>query len=553
MVPAKDWTVEAQKAQSRRDENAQLVDKYFPPLKGSNHWGELPDPLPTNVTSIPQKLLDPFDYAIVETDPMELVGEICGTRKYSAVQVAGAYLRASVIGQRLVNCVSDFMPKEAYERAKYLDEYLEKNGEAIGPFHGLPISLKEILGVAGRYTNCAVVSQVDYISKDDAQITTILKSAGANFHIRTTQPQTLMHIEGDSNVHGVTTNPFNTNLTSGGSSAGEGAALGIHCSSVGIGTDIGGSIRWPASVQGQYGLRPTAFRWPLAGIIHFMYGAEAIPPVIGPMTRTLESTIAMAKFVIESQPWKDDTELNAVKWDNDPLNKVTKLRIGVLESDGVVTPHPPVLRAIEEVKTKLLNSKSIGGVEIEVVPFEPYKHDWCWEIISSLYFEDGGKDILDRLEASGEPIRPLTKWIMTENPNVKDLGIKELWKWNDEKARYKAAYLEHWKKFNIDCLIAPCGPGVASEHGNSKYWAYNSQWNLLDYPSIAFPVTTVDAEKDKPNLNYVPRNEQDKYNHELYKSPETFSDAPVGLQLVGLRSEDEKVLQVMKLIEKAIN
>lgn len=551
MVPKNEsWKVNAEKAVKRRDESAKLVDTYFPPLSGSNHWAKLPSELPTNVTGIPKSMLDPIDYEIVETEPLELVNQIVG-KKYSAVQVAGAYLRASIIGQRLVNCVTEFMPKEAYERAKELDDYLEKHGKPMGPFHGLPISLKEMIGLKDRYINYSLTKFVDKVADEDALIVNILRNAGSNFHIRTTQPQALMHIEGDSNVHGVTSNPFNTRLTSGGSSAGEGAALGIHCSALGVGTDIGGSIRWPASVQGLYGHRPTCGRTPLRGLHHFMYGAEAIPASIGPMARSLESAILMTRLVIESEPWKKDPAVHGIKWNDEPLKGVTMLRIGILESDGIVTPHPPVKRAIHEVTTKLKEVKSIDGIEVELVPFTPYKHDHCWDIISSLYFEDGGEEILQHLEDTGEPLLPLTKWLITENHRVKNLGIKGLWEWNDKKAKYKEEYLSHWNRHNIDALIAPVGPGAAAEHGNSRYWHYTSQWNLLDYPSVTFPVTLVDPVKDKPNLSYTPMNELDKFNHELY-SPEKFADAPVGLQLVGLRSEDEKVLEIMRLIEKAI-
>ncbi|KAA8917384.1 hypothetical protein TRICI_000463 [Trichomonascus ciferrii] len=544
------WEVNAEKAVKRRDEGAKLVDEYFPPLTGSKHWDKLPEPLPLNVTGVPKTMLDPVDYEIVETDPLELVQKIVN-KKYTAVQVAGAYLRASIIAQRLVNCVAEFMPKEAYERAKYLDDYLEKNGRPVGPFHGLPISLKEMFGLKGHYVNASLTKFVDRIANEDAMLVDILRDAGGNFHIRTTQPQFIMHVEGDSNIHGRTSNPFNTNLTSGGSSAGEGASVGIHCSALGVGTDIGGSVRWPSSCEGLYGMRPSTGRTPPRGVYYFMPGCSAIASAEGPLARSVESAKQFLKCIVDSEPWKKDTKLNGIKWDSEPLKEIKKLRIGVLRSDGVVTPHPPVLRAIDEVSAKLKAAKSIDGIEIELVPFSPYKHDECWEIISSLYFEDGGEEILKFLEDTDEPIMPLTKWILTENKRVRNLGIRGLWDMNNRKNQYKDEYIEHWNKHNIDALIAPVGPGSAAEHGNSKYWNYTAQWNLLDYPSITFPVTQVDPAKDKPNTSYKPMNELDKTNHELY-SPEKFIDAPIGLQLVGLRSEDEKVLEIMRLIDKTI-
>lgn len=546
------WKNAVEKFNKRRDESAHQVDEYFPPLKDSNHWGQLPNPLPRNVTSIPKTMLDKFDYEIVQTDPMELLNLIA-SGKYSSMQVVAAYLRAAIIGHRLVNLATGFLPKQAYERAKYLDDYLKEHKETIGPLHGLPISLKEMIGLKGLDCNSAFVKYIDKIVDEDAHIVDVLRDNGAIFYLRTTQPQAIMHIEGDSNLHGATANPSNRHLTSGGSTAGEGASLALKCSPLGIGTDIGGSIRWPASANGQYGLRPTTGRVPIKGVQFGMSGASAILSSIGPLSRTLEGAIMILKLSVDSKPWlKDSTFLNGAKWDNDPLKGMKQIRIGIESDDGVVTPHPPVQRAIREVQEKLEQVKQVDGFELVLVPYKPYKHDHCWDIISSLYFEDGAEEILKEINDGEEPVMPLTKWLIQDNPNVKPLGVKGLWEWNTEKNNYKYEYLEQWNKQGIDALIAPVGPGCAAEHGNSKYWNYTSQWNLLDYPSITFPVTKVDADKDKPDPNYTPKNEKDKFNYELYTSAEKFADAPVGLQLVATRSEDEKMLSIMRLIDKAL-
>ena len=92
----------------------------------------------------------------------------------------------------------------------------------------------------------------------------------------------------------------------------------------------------------------------------------------------------------------------------------------------------------------------------------------------------------------------------------------------------------------VDIIICPAGPGPAPPHGCSKYYGYTSQWNLLDYPALVFPVTKVDLTLDVKEEGYVAMNDQDRYIHDLYE-PEKFRDAPVGLQIVGRRYEDEKV------------
>jgi amidase len=98
-----------------------------------------------------------------------------------------------------------------------------------------------------------------------------------------------------------------------------------------------------------------------------------------------------------------------------------------------------------------------------------------------------------------------------------------------------------------------CPPyfGAASPHEQSRYWGYTAQWNLLDYPAAVFPVTTVDPAKDPKDVNYVPKNDEDKFVYDQY-DPETFAGMPISLQIVGRRQYDEKVLAALKEIEHAM-
>lgn len=89
----------------------------------------------------------------------------------------------------------------------------------------------------------------------------------------------------------------------------------------------------------------------------------------------------------------------------------------------------------------------------------------------------------------------------------------------------------------VDVILCPAGPGVAPKLDTAKWWGYTSQWNLLDYPAIVFPVDMVDVEKDDVKEAYEPRNEKDKYNWDLWEKfgTEGYKDAPISLQLVARR------------------
>lgn len=117
-------------------------------------------------------------------------------------------------------------------------------------------------------------------------------------------------------------------------------------------------------------------------------------------------------------------------------------------------------------------------------------------------------------------------------------------------------YNQHWLDTGkddghpVDAILCPVGPGCAPPHDQAKYWNYTSQWNLLEYPAVAFPVGRVD-QSDVPDAQYVPQNEDDKFNHALYTGPDAFRNAPISLQLVTRRYEDEKCIEVLKRIEAA--
>ena len=179
---------------------------------------------------------------------------------------------------------------------------------------------------------------------------------------------------------------------------------------------------------------------------------------------------------------------------------------------------------------------------------------WPGEIISRLYFCDGGQEETAAIEASGEPWRPLSKFILKDNPLVEKLTVEDVWHWTGKREEYRAAYAQVWNKTAtansnseepermVDVILAPVGPGAAPPLDCARYWCYTSQWNLLDYPALVFPVTKVDPAVDKADSEYQPMNDQDEYNHQLWQSgPEKYKGAPVSLQLIGRRYEDEKV------------
>lgn len=413
----------------------------------------------------------------------------------------------------------------------------------------------------GLGLNAAFVAWWDNVADEDALILKYLWNAGCVFYARTTQPQLLMHLETSSNLYGETVNPHNRTLTSGGSSGGEGALLALRGSCIGIGTDIGGSIRSPAANCGVYGFRPSSYRLPLVGCLAGMLGQEQVIPVIGPLSTSLEGLKVFMKTIIDQKPWLTDPSMLPFPWRDYKAKSLLKseggslkLKVAVMWHDGVVLPHPPITRALTEITDKL---RGVAGIEL--IDWKPYKHDLAWDIISSLYFCDGGKEDTETLAESGEPWRPLSNFIVKEQAGVKEYSITDLWKLVMKREQYKAEYAAVWNdtavegdpETMVDVILSAAGPSTAPPLNHARYWGYTSQWNLLDYPALVFPVTKVDPRKDVSRIDFKSMSSQDEWNHNIY-SPEKFVDAPVSLQLIGRRYDDEKVFEAFELIRDAV-
>lgn len=255
---------------------------------------------------------------------------------------------------------------EAIERANYLDEYLENNDTVVGPLHGLPISLKDCFITPPHPASIGMAAFANQPTDQETLLVTILRDLGAVFYIKTNVPVAMMMMETNNNVWGETRNPIHKGLSPGGSSGGESALIAMKGSPLGIGTDIGGSIRIPSAWCHLYGLKPSFGRFPTWGGKSGIPGQEFILAVNGPMSRSLQSIKLYCEAVLspKAAPWNLDHKCLPIPWKKDPIQpKGRKLRFGIVGgNDGLVTCHPPVERAIAIVE-KVLKS---AGHEIVV-------------------------------------------------------------------------------------------------------------------------------------------------------------------------------------------
>lgn len=491
------------------------------------------------------KLLSEEEFAITDSSATALAAKLA-TGELSAVQVFKAFAKRAVICHQFLNCAMELFTDEGLERAKYLDEYYAKSGKPIGPLHGIPISLKEQMAYRGKITHGGYVSMVDNITPEHGITTQILEDLGAVFYIRTTQPQTLMHLDSNNNFTGLTRNPYNMKLSSGGSSSGEGAVVAFGGSAIGIGSDIGGSIRAPSAYSGGVGLRPSTKRFALYGGVSGGAGQESVPAVSGPMTRSVEDVdFLMEHYLNEGKPWVRDAYCLRMPWRKVEKPEAKDITIGVMWDDGLVHPTPPITRGLKFVVDKL---KAAG---VKVVDFAPIRTQEAYDTVHKMYNCDGNYKQRLLLAGSGEPLCKLTKWSLNYGDGSKEYTVKENRVLNLLRDQLRFDYNKFMVDNGIDFILTPTYSNVAPVSEEVYGWSYTSLFNILDFPTLVFQTglfqdPAVDK-WDESFKDYKFRSELEKLELEQYV-PETFAGAPIGLQLAGKRYEDEEVVAAGKTI-----
>ena len=184
---------------------------------------------------------------------------------------------------------------------------------------------------------------------------------------------------------------------------------------------------------------------------------------------------------------------------------------------------------------------------------------------TKLYFLDGGVEYRETLKE--DPAVPQSNWILEQVPNAgKPFTIGQVFELNLAREAFRSKVAAHWNGTRlrtttgrpVDAILAPVAPTLAPPHDTTRWWGYTSYWNLMDFPAVVFPMgrlkaqgyTAMDISKDF----VVESNPRNKIEESISKqwNPDTYDNAAVGLQLVGRRLNEEKLLGILRIVEDAL-
>lgn len=315
--------------------------------------------------------------------------------------------------------------------------------------------------------------------------------------------------------------------------------------------------------MGLYGLKGSVGRLPHAGLEGSHDGMDAVVGALGPLATSARDLALFCRVMLQYEPWLVEPPLLEMPWRQNVIDGVgipKQLSIAIMWDDGVVTPHPPILDALKRTKEALIAAGH------DVITWEPLDHQEAWDLITRLYFLDGGEEYRETLK--GEPVVPQSEWILSQVPNDgKPFTIAETFKLNLARETFRARVAAHWNQTvrrtstgrPVDAVLCPAAPTLAPPHDTTRWWGYTSYWNLMDYPAVVFPTGRFKARDYTPtdvsgelSLGITrPRNAVEEFVRGQWV-PRTYDNASVSLQLIGRRLNEERLLGILGVMEDAV-
>lgn len=569
------WELIAQRKQAERDA---LIPAAW-------RLSSLPAEDVLNVTHVPAKsgILSANEIEITEGYDAMALAEAIRTKALTSVQVTMAFCKRAAIAQQVTNCLTEISFEPALRRAAFLDHHLARCGTPMGPLHGVPISLKDSFMIAGTDASIGIAALCYKPATESAHLINLLLSAGAVLHCKTNVPQTLGTLDSTNNIFGRVLNPLNRLVTAGGSTGGEGALIAMHGSPLGVGTDIGGSIRVPAMCNGLYGIKPSANRVPFAGQEGGSPpGSQQLGLVAsaGPLATSLRDCEFFLRVVADAKPWTVDPSLIPGPWTSTSLDirslpapttssSATEdtLTLGILPTDNLTTPLPPIQNLLTSLANTLQKTPH-PTITIRVVHLPaPAQLAKAQDLANKLMGLDGSNSMLDLIESHNEPLIPwLKKMRLRRRPAASYPQIRALY--GEAEALTATMARELWRVpagqpgagEEIDAIICPVAPHPTPRIDAWGGVGYTNSFVMMDYPAGVIPIRSfgegdLEGEIAEEAWKY-PLSRWDGENMELWgrgrDERRVYLGTVLSVQVLAPRLQERRLCRAMGVIDEVV-
>jgi len=444
-------------------------------------------------------------------------------KKLSVLELADMHIQRIEQLNPSLNALIDFDPKDIRHQAMALD----RSTSPRGLLHGLPLTVKSSISVAGHLCETGSLLNKGHRPTDDAETVKRLRKAGALILGTTNCPEFLMAYETDNRLYGRTSNPWDLTRTSGGSSGGESAAIAAGLSAGGLGSDGGGSVREPAHFTGICAMKPTPGRIPTAGHLPDNVGPFSLLGTVGPMARTMADVTLL--FRVVSGALDIDPIAAPVPYRPSAPEAFKRIRIGYFEDDGLVPVTAETRQAVQDA----VHSLRRHGFHVE--PFRPASLERARELWYT-FFARCGALLLERLGRGRESdFSPTFLDFLSIAHTYPPLAAAELLDAWCETDIVRSQLLSEMRDFPI--LLSPVCSIPAFRHGERN-------WTLHDANGASRPLAYLDAMRFTQWFNLLGAPAA------VVPISRSAEGLPIGLQLAGRPYGDEDVLAIATILEQ---
>jgi amidase len=439
-------------------------------------------------------------------------------KELSCVEVVDAHLQRIDELNPSLNAIVHVLRDEARAAARAADARVAA-GEPLPPLHGVPFTVKANIDMAGFPTTWGVVPLAHAVVPLDAPVVERMRAAGAIPLGRTNLPDMALRVHTDSSLHGLTRNPWNPTRTCAGSSGGEAVALATGMSALGLGNDLGGSLRNPASACGIASIRPSFGRVPDAGFVptEDRLLAVQLMNVQGPMARRVRDVRAALRVLSGAHP-RDPWSIDAPP----PPATGRPLRVAVVAEPPGGRTDPTVAEVVRR------SADALAAAGYEVVQIAPPRYEEALATWERLLIGDFGSVLPKLLPLMGDDAK---RFLDTANAAVPAFdtpsALSELMVQRDGIARAWAQFLAEtplvltptWTQLPFELGFDVASP--ESTQATMEMLRPVLPANLLGLPSACVP-----AGRD------------------------VATNLPIGVLITGARHRDEWCLDAAEVIER---